>query len=127
MRRWMLLGGALALATAGILWAHGGRTDGQGGHRQSSTGTYHFHSGPLDGNSYGSKSAATRALVEHEVRQEQKAKPAPAKKEYRPGQYATFVDSLLEVETRDRLNALERLLIKKGLITEAELVAEMSR
>ena len=42
--------------------AHGGGLDAQGGHRDRKANNYHFHQGPLDGNTYASKEAAARAL-----------------------------------------------------------------
>lgn len=42
--------------------AHGGGLDDRGCHNDSSTGQYHCHQGPLDGRTFGSESAALRAL-----------------------------------------------------------------
>ncbi len=42
--------------------AHPGGIDSQGGHNDRSAGTYHFHQGPLDGQSFDSKDEATNAL-----------------------------------------------------------------
>ena len=46
--------------------AHGGGLDAQGGHRDTKANNYHFHQGPLNGNTYASKEAATRALEAYE-------------------------------------------------------------
>lgn len=51
-----------SLCFALMLFAHGGRTDSQGGHNNRSEGNYHFHRGPLAGKTYSSKEEATRAL-----------------------------------------------------------------
>jgi len=42
--------------------AHPGGIDSQGGHNDRSAGTYHFHQGPLDGQSFDSKDEAANAL-----------------------------------------------------------------
>ena len=42
--------------------SHPGGIDSQGGHNDRSAGTYHFHQGPLDGQSFDSKDEATNAL-----------------------------------------------------------------
>ena len=39
--------------------AHPGRKDSQGGHHQRATGTYHFHDGPLVGQTFASKAACS--------------------------------------------------------------------
>ena len=43
--------------------AHPGRKDSQGGHHQRATGTYHFHDGPLVGQTFASKAAGSAALA----------------------------------------------------------------
>lgn len=43
-------------------WAHGGGLNSSGCHNQNSNSTYHCHSGPLDGQSFSSQSAAQTAL-----------------------------------------------------------------
>ena len=43
--------------------AHPGGKDGQGGHHQRATGTYHFHDGPLVGQTFASKAAGSAALA----------------------------------------------------------------
>ena len=42
--------------------AHGGGLDGQGGHHNRKAGGYHFHRGPLRGESFSTKKAAAAAL-----------------------------------------------------------------
>ena len=51
---------------ASLASAHSGSLDAQGGHRDRKANNYHFHQGPLDGNTYASKEAATRALEAYE-------------------------------------------------------------
>ena len=46
-----------------MVFAHGGGLDGQGGHRDTKTDDYHFHQGPLDGETFSSKQAASNARV----------------------------------------------------------------
>ena len=44
--------------------AHPGRRDSQGGgHHMRATGTYHFHDGPLGGQTFASKAAGSAALA----------------------------------------------------------------
>ena len=50
--------------------AHGGGLDAQGGHRDREANNYHFHQGLLDGNTYASKEAATKALEAFESGEE---------------------------------------------------------
>ncbi len=50
------------LLTAGQAPAHSGRTDDIAGHRYRAQGTYHFHSGPLAGQTFSDKATATEAL-----------------------------------------------------------------
>lgn len=56
-----------------FLWAHGGRTDSQGGHNNRSEGNYHFHSGPLAGKTFSSREEAEEALRSRSG----ESKPAP--------------------------------------------------
>jgi endonuclease/exonuclease/phosphatase family metal-dependent hydrolase len=51
----------LLIAAAAL--AHSGGLDSQGGHNDRSAGTYHFHQGPLDGQSFANKDDATAALL----------------------------------------------------------------
>ena len=57
--------------------AHPGRKDSQGGHHQRATGTYHFHDGPLVGQTFASKAAGSAALAggARSVRLRAKRKP----------------------------------------------------
>ena len=49
--------------TASSAFAHGGGLDGQGGHHNRKAGGYHFHRGPLKGQSFSTKKAAADALA----------------------------------------------------------------
>jgi endonuclease G len=53
----------LALIAPNLAWSHGGGLDGQGGHNDRTAGTYHFHQGPLDGQSFATKAEATAAVT----------------------------------------------------------------
>jgi hypothetical protein len=44
------------------LLAHRGGQDAYGGHNERATGTYHFHSGPLAGQTFSSKAEAIQAI-----------------------------------------------------------------
>jgi endonuclease/exonuclease/phosphatase family metal-dependent hydrolase len=52
----------MMLLLAATTYAHSGGIDSQGGHNDRSAGTYHFHQGPLDGQSFATKEDATAAL-----------------------------------------------------------------
>ena len=47
--------------------AHPGGKDSQGGHHQRATGTYHFHDGPLVGQTFASKAAGSAALAAGQI------------------------------------------------------------
>ncbi|MCH7801498.1 MAG: YHYH domain-containing protein, partial [Chloroflexi bacterium] len=44
-------------------YAHSGGLDAQGGHNDRAAGTYHFHQGPLAGETFATKEEATEALL----------------------------------------------------------------
>ena len=52
----------LALAGTALLLAHGGGLDSQGGHNDRKSGNYHFHRGPLSGQTFSSREDGARAL-----------------------------------------------------------------
>ncbi len=51
-----------ALLLASTAFAHGGGIDGQGGHNDRAEGNYHFHQGPLAGETFATKEDGTSAL-----------------------------------------------------------------
>jgi endonuclease G len=53
----------VTLLLPALAWSHSGGLDSQGGHNNRQVGNYHFHRGPLDGQTFDSKEAATSALV----------------------------------------------------------------
>lgn len=69
MRRHRTLTAVLAsivvLTTTALVFAHGGGLDSQGGHHNRKLGGYHFHRGPLTGQTFSSKSSAASALQAH--------------------------------------------------------------
>lgn len=52
----------LCLICTSGLSAHNARLDSYGGHNDRASGNYHFHAGPLAGNTYSSKAEAVQAL-----------------------------------------------------------------
>lgn len=60
------------LATTALVFAHGGGLDSQGGHHNRKQGGYHFHRGPLSGQSFTSKSSAASALQTYYKEQSRK-------------------------------------------------------
>ncbi len=101
----------LLVCLATSLFAHGGGLDSQGGHRDRKTGTYHFHRGPLAGQSFPSKSAATAALKAHYEKSERSV----------AGSSTDPKAVIKKASTSKKVDALIALLVKKGRITEAEL------
>ena len=61
-KRQLLLALLLIFSSFSYSHSHPGGKDHQGGHHQRSNSTYHFHEGPLKGETFGSKDAATAAL-----------------------------------------------------------------
>jgi endonuclease/exonuclease/phosphatase family metal-dependent hydrolase len=51
-----------ALLLASTAFAHGGGIDGQGGHNDRAESNYHFHQGPLAGETFATKEDGTSAL-----------------------------------------------------------------
>jgi hypothetical protein len=90
---------------AALVFAHGGGLDGQGGHHNRKAGGYHFHRGPLAGQSFASKAAGSAAL---------RARSSPKK----PAVVASH-------SSEDEVAALVSLLVKKGIITRSELETEI--
>ena len=54
--------------------AHGGQTDGHGGHNNRKAGNYHFHKGPLAGRTFDAKA---EAIAELNRVQSKESEPAP--------------------------------------------------
>ena len=112
----------LAVGIASTALGHGGGVDGYGGHNDRKAGTYHFHSGPLAGQTFPSKAAALEALRRAQV--PKPPTPAPsALAEDGP----TPAEVIRRASTTKKLDALIALLVRKQLITEAELAAELAR
>jgi len=99
------------LVSAALVVAHGGGIDSYGGHNDRSAGNYHFHQGPLAGQTFPSKTAAIAAL-------ERAADPART----------STARALVERDAPDAgVQALVALLVRKGVITRAEYEAELAR
>lgn len=111
------------LATVSLvppLLAHPGGRDTYGGHNDRKNGGYHFHAGPLAGQSFADKGAATAALRAHEqARAAPKAAPAPV--------HAATAPAAAPAAVREcDCSALAQLLVTKGIITEAELAVALA-
>jgi hypothetical protein len=91
------------------LLAHPGGLDAYGGHNNRAFGGYHFHRGPLAGQSFGSKAEGLAALNARQG-------PAPT-----AAATPTTAPSNAAISTEARLEKLIRILIHKGVISEAEL------
>jgi hypothetical protein len=100
----------LSFPTNGV-FAHGGGLDSYGGHNDRKRGNYHFHRGPLAGKSFASKTDAMAALESSRRRSPDSARVRVA----------------TVPESSPQLDALIRLLVAKGVITEAELKSEVAR
>jgi len=85
--------------------AHPGGRDQHGGHKDSATGTYHFHEGPLAGRTFASKELALMELrsLDNDT-------------------LATFPTA---PTCEQKLDALIRVLVRRGLLDEAELALEL--
>jgi len=105
----------LACLVVGV-WAHGGGLDSYGGHHNRKAGGYLFHRGSLAGQHFSDKNTALTALRKQQTKTS--SQPVPAD-EAPPAQPAAGVI----MTTEQRLQALEQLLLSKGLITSEELVA----
>lgn len=68
----VIVGVLVLLALPLVVLAHGGGLDGFGGHRDNIYGGYHFHQGPLAGQTFASREAAYEAY-----RKFQEAQKAP--------------------------------------------------
>lgn len=66
--RQLLLCLAVLLASNGQALAHGGDLDAHGGHHNHNEGNYHFHRGPLSGQTFASKADAMDALNKNAAR-----------------------------------------------------------
>jgi DNA/RNA endonuclease G (NUC1) len=63
MKKWIYtLSLAALILLPTLAHPHSGGTDAQGGHNNRTEGTYHFHSGPLDGQTFPTKEEVTAAL-----------------------------------------------------------------
>lgn len=116
----LVLSLSVVLTTATLVFAHGGGVDSNGGHNDRKNGRYHFHRGPLAGKSYPTKSAALRALADA-----RKPRPATPK----PSALAPVAPAarLRAATSAQKLDALIAALVKKGLVTEAELAAQLTK
>ena len=115
-RLWLgALSAGVVIGMVSLALAHGGGLDAQGGHHDRKSGTYHFHRGPLAGRSFPSKAAATRALRELGSGGATKPKADDPKQ------------VIKRASTSKKIDALIALLVRKRLITEVELAAELKR
>lgn len=101
----------VALAATTAVLAHGGGVDAQGGHNDRKAGNYHFHKGSFAGETFGSKSEATAAL--------QKAGSGAT------SQPSKAAMSLSDYSSDDKIDALIELLVRKGVIAQRDLEAEL--
>ncbi|MBM3957343.1 MAG: YHYH domain-containing protein [Gemmatimonadetes bacterium] len=122
-RRWLraVLVSCLVLSVAATALAHGGGLDGYGGHNDRKRGGYHFHRGPLTGQAFPSKEAALAALAKAGT---QSPPPAPAPAPVAAAAPVATSPVPPPVFTAEqRLQALEDILIAKGVIAREELNA----
>lgn len=115
MRRMPILSILLVVAllgplAAGVL-AHGGGLDASGGHHDRKHGGYHFHRGTLVGQHFASRAAALAAMNAAET------SPGSSLQSVAPTPAARNIEQ--------RLEALTRLLVRKGVLTETELAKEL--
>lgn len=112
---------AVGFCISAVAFAHGGGRDSYGGHNDRKHGGYHFHTGPLAGHSYASKNEAIAAL------QARQSGGAPQAEEPRTVRPVSDMSSDPTIYTaQERVDALTRVLIRKGAITANELSAELA-
>ncbi len=121
MRRHRTLTAVLAsivvLTTTALVFAHGGGLDSQGGHHNRKLGGYHFHRGPLTGQTFSSKSSAASALQAHRRdlsnKDENRRSRTDEPKKMKP---LTVDDKLLVlVQLLEKKNVLERDEFEKAV------------
>lgn len=116
-QRLTVLAAVLAvLICAVVTFAHGGGLDANGGHNDRKNGGYHFHRGPLAGQSFADKSSALAALRDYEQKQQKQNAPAAEK---------PAVEKPVSVD--DKVEALKRCLIAKGIISEADFKTQLAQ
>ena len=101
---------AILITLPGEVLGHGGGLDAYGGHRNTKAGTYHFHRGPLSGQSFSSRAAGHAAYQAHISKKE-----------------ATSVVAQGKPSSEKDLQALINLLIKKEVISREELAVELHK
>lgn len=125
--RWLQLGlVCCVLATGGMVLGHGGGLDSSGGHHDRKAGGYHFHRGPLAGQSFASKAAALNALLAYYERQKQPAETPPATEPPVPAEPALPAeDDVRPAKVGETVEVLKRLLIEEEIITEQQFLGEL--
>lgn len=110
----------ITVALTGLLlmlgMVHGGGLDNSGGHHDRKNGGYHFHRGPLVGRQFGSRSEAEQALRNYQESQ----KPKETAPTTQPAPKPAPTGAEKPATPQEEVLVLKRLLIEKGLMTEAE-------
>ena len=118
----LLLVSGLLVLFAAAAGAHGGGIDSQGGHNETATGTYHFHQGPLDGQTFESREAGAAALAELEGEtQEPPELPSPQLDPVPPGQIRIASFNIRIYSTGSRTDAELELIADR--LQQFDLVA----
>ena len=116
MRRHRTLTAVLAsivvLTTTALVFAHGGGLDSQGGHHNRKLGGYHFHRGPLTGQSFSSKSSAASAL--------QAFNQELSRKDQSDRRKTDEPKKMKPLKVDDKLVVLVHLLEKKNVLERGE-------
>ena len=108
----LILASIVVLTTTALGFAHGGGLDSQGGHHNRKLGGYHFHRGPLTGQSFFSKSSAASAL--QAFNQEQ------SRKDQRDRRTTDEPKKMKPLTADDKLVVLVQLLEKKNVLERGE-------
>ncbi len=119
----IVMAGMAVLMLAAVVLAHGGGLDSQGGHHDRKHGGYHFHQGPLAGQTFPSKDAATAALRAYYEQQGEPKQPEPRE----PGKKQESDSKAVALTTDQRLDVLVRLLESKGILPQDEFQKEVDK
>ncbi len=107
-----VLASIVVLTTTALVFAHGGGLDSQGGHHNRKLGGYHFHRGPLTGQTFSSKSGAAAALQAYYQEQ--------SRKNERERRATDEPKKLKPFSVDDKLVVLVHLLEKKHVLERDE-------
>ncbi len=114
---------ALLLAATAVC-PHGGGIDGQGGHNDRSAGNFHFHQGPLAGETFATKELAA-LQVEVRTSAEQRSFQGPNWRLSLLGRYAWLPSTIRIYSTSSRDDTLRQNMA--GCVEVSTFLASITR